>query len=78
MLILQGGRDYQVLASKDFEGWKTALQDKKNVTFKLYPQFNHLFVTGEGMSTPQEYLAERHVVQELIDDIVRWIGGAGK
>jgi alpha-beta hydrolase superfamily lysophospholipase len=35
ILILQGGRDYQVLPTKDFEGWKTALKSRENVSFKL-------------------------------------------
>jgi hypothetical protein len=73
MYILQGGRDYQILADKDFTGWKTSLQGKENVRFKLYPQLNHLFITGEGASTPQEYQVEGHVSQEVVDDLVAWL-----
>jgi alpha-beta hydrolase superfamily lysophospholipase len=76
MYILQGGRDYQILASKDFVGWKTALQGMENASFKLYPQLNHLFISGEGASTPQEYQAEGHVSQEVVDDIVVWLSYA--
>ena len=57
MLILQGGRDYQVTQA-DFEGWKKALAGHGNVTFKLYPSLNHLFMdVGEGShSVPSDYL----------------------
>ncbi|MCD1295773.1 hypothetical protein CUJ83_12265 [Methanocella sp. CWC-04] len=73
MLILQGGRDYQVTPEVDFEGWKAALAGKENVTLKLYPELNHLFFAGEGRSTPQEYDIEGHVDAEVVHDIARWI-----
>ena len=73
MLILQGERDYQVLAEKDFVGWQTALQDRLETWFKLYPDLNHLFMTGTGKSTPQEYDQPGHVSQEVIDDIVSYV-----
>jgi fermentation-respiration switch protein FrsA (DUF1100 family) len=73
MLILQGGRDYQVLAEKDFTGWQAALQGRSNVVFKLYPDLNHLFITGEGFSTPDEYSLPGHVSQQVIADIASWI-----
>jgi dienelactone hydrolase len=73
ILILQGGRDYQVLKTEDFEGWKSALSHKKNATFKLFPRLNHLFIAGEGKSTPQEYMVEGHVEKDVIDSIVQWI-----
>ena len=47
MLILQGERDYQVTKT-DFENWEKALKSHNNVTFKLYPNLNHLFMEGEG------------------------------
>jgi len=73
ILILQGGRDYQVLVKSDFEGWKSALSHKKNATFKLFPKLNHLFIAGEGKSTPQEYMVEGHVEKDVIDSIVQWM-----
>ena len=73
ILVLQGGRDYQVLESKDFKGWKDALNSRGNATFKLFPKLNHLFIAGEGKSSPQEYMVEGHVENEVIDSIVQWI-----
>lgn len=73
ILILQGERDYQVLKTKDFEGWKTALNHKKNATFKIFPKLNHLFIAGESKSNLQEYLIEGHVDEDVINFIVQWI-----
>jgi hypothetical protein len=72
MLILQGGRDYQVTV-KDFDGWKKALSLRKDVTFKFYPPLNHLFIEGAGKSTPAEYSRAGHVAKYVIDDIAAWI-----
>ncbi len=72
ILILQGGRDYQVTL-EDFDGWKKSLSAKDNVEFKLYPGNNHLMMTGKGASTPAEYQKVGHVDKSVIDDIVKWI-----
>ncbi len=72
MLILQGGRDYQV-TMKDFEGWKKGLDDRANVTYKVYPDLNHLFMEGQGKSKPEEYMQEGHVAGKVILDIAEWI-----
>lgn len=73
ILVLQGERDYQVLASTDFIAWKTALAGKSNVTFKSYPALNHLFISGEGASQPSEYEKPGKVSEEVIRDILNWI-----
>jgi dienelactone hydrolase len=72
MLILQGERDYQV-PMKDFALWKAALEDRKNVTFHSYPSLNHLFIAGEGKSTPAEYQKPGHVDLQVIKDVADWI-----
>jgi dienelactone hydrolase len=72
MLILQGERDYQVTMA-DFNGWKEALKDHKNVTFRSYTALNHLFITGEGKSKPAEYSQAGHVAVEVIDEISAWV-----
>ncbi len=46
LLILQGERDYQV-TMEDFRNWKTALNDNHQVTFKSYPDLNHLMIAGD-------------------------------
>jgi len=72
MLILQGGRDYHVLAEKDFTLWESSLAGKPNVNFNLYPDLNHLFITGVGKSTPEEYDNPRNVSQKVVEDIAAW------
>lgn len=72
LIILQGSRDYQVTL-EDFESWKNALDTRKNVVFKLYPDDNHLLIPGKGKCTPQEYLKVGHVDRTVIADIAEWI-----
>jgi dienelactone hydrolase len=74
LLILRGGRDYQSTAV-DFDRWKAALGTQPKVTFKLYPKLNHLFIAGEGKSTPEEYEQPGHVAETVVTDIAEWIGG---
>ncbi len=71
-LILQGERDYQVTMA-DFKRWKEALTDRRDVTLKSYPKLNHLFVAGEGKSTPAEYQKPGHVDQQVIEDVTAWV-----
>jgi dienelactone hydrolase len=73
VLILQGGRDYQVTPD-NFERWKADLGSRKNFTLKFYPELNHLFMAGKGKSTPAEYDQPGHVAEAVIDDIARWVG----
>jgi len=72
LFILQGGRDYQV-TQEDFQGWQQGLASRKQVTFQLYPRLNHLFIAGEGKSTPEEYLLFGHVETQVIGDLTNWI-----
>jgi hypothetical protein len=74
LLILQGGRDYQVTPAQ-FEDWKTGLGGSTRVTFKLYPELNHLFIVGKGKSSPSEYQKGGYVAEEVVSDIAEWILG---
>jgi hypothetical protein len=58
----------------DFNRWKEALGARPNVTFKLYPKLNHLFMAGEGKSTPDEYEEPGHVAEGVVADMAEWIG----
>jgi uncharacterized protein len=77
LLILQGERDYQVTMT-DFAAWKKGLAGKPNVTFKSYPKLDHLFLAGEGKSSPAEYEKPGHVDAAVVNDIAVWILGQGK
>jgi fermentation-respiration switch protein FrsA (DUF1100 family) len=72
MLILQGERDYQVTLG-DLQGWRDALDGHAGVTIKSYPTLNHLFLPGEGKSTPSEYGRAGHIPDFVLDDIADWI-----
>jgi dienelactone hydrolase len=72
MLILQGERDYQVTLI-DFQGWVDALSGRSDVLLKSYPDLNHLFISGAGQSTPEEYLTPDNVAAIVIDDVANWI-----
>lgn len=72
MLLLHGGRDYQV-TDKDLKLWRKHLAARKDVTFKRYPKLNHLFIPGEGPSRPAEYMTPGHIAPQVIEDIAHWI-----
>ena len=72
ILLLQGGRDYQV-AKTDFELWQRAMKDKANAKLVFFPDLNHLFITGKGMATPEEYSKPGTVAAEVIDQIATWV-----
>lgn len=73
MLILQGGRDFQVSPTLDFDRWKQALAGHANVTFHLYPGLGHLFRPAGKTGTVADYLQPGAVDPEVIGDIARWI-----
>jgi dienelactone hydrolase len=70
MLILQGGRDYQVTAADDLALWRAAVP---GATFRVYPALDHLFAPGEGPSSPAEYERPRHVDAQVVEDIAAWL-----
>ena len=72
ILIVQGERDYQV-TMEDFKGWKNSLSSRENIEFKTYPKLNHLFIEGEGKSTPDEYQKVGHVAETVVSDIATWV-----
>jgi dienelactone hydrolase len=77
MLILQGGRDFQVTSDGDFSAWQSAFAKRSNATLKLYPDLDHLFMFGTGPSLPAEYTKPGHVDAQVITDIAAWISAGG-
>jgi uncharacterized protein len=78
ILIVQGGRDFQVTTEGDFSAWQSAFAHRRNVTLKLYPDLNHLFMFGTGPSTPAEWSKPGHVDKQVITDVASWISAGGK
>jgi dienelactone hydrolase len=72
MLLLQGGRDFQVIDT-DWQLWKKTFPDNARVTLKHYPSLNHLGIAGQGAPNLQEYNTPGHVDTQLIDDVAAWI-----
>ena len=72
IFILQGGYDFQVTET-DFNLWKEALGSNTNVSFKLYPDFNHLFSQQEEKGTVLQYQKPGNVEQRTIEDLANWI-----
>ncbi len=72
VLVLQGGRDYQVTAP-EVEEWRRAVGPRPGLDVKVYPALNHLFIAGSGPSGPDEYKRGGHVAAEVLDDLARWM-----
>ncbi|GFF66464.1 hypothetical protein CNMCM8927_004850 [Aspergillus lentulus] len=73
VLVLQGARDYQVTVNEDYASFYAKFKDRQNMHFRLYEKLNHLFVPGEGKSTPAEYDIRGSVDVAVVDDIERWV-----
>ena len=73
MLVLQGGRDYQVTVDDDLARWKTGLTGHPDVMVRVYPADNHLFFPGSGPSSPAEYEPAQHVDPAVVADIAAWL-----
>lgn len=72
MLLLQGGRDFQVIDT-DWQLWRKAFADAPRATFHHYPALNHLGIAGEGPGSLDEYQLPGHVDVQLIADVAAWI-----
>ena len=76
ILIMQGEKDFQAKADKDFVAYQKLLSEKLNVDFKLYHNLNHAFVPsvyGDISKAKREYNVEQHIGEEVIKDIANWI-----
>lgn len=75
ILVLQGGRDYQVTMD-DHRLWTMTLAIKPHAQLKVYPKLNHILQEGDGKSTPTEYYNEaRPVPAYVAEDIAGFIRG---
>jgi alpha-beta hydrolase superfamily lysophospholipase len=73
-LVLQGGKDYQVSAERDFVFYQELAKKHRNIECVLYENLNHLFAPST-MEVPDgsEYMTPAHVDTRVTDDIIRWI-----
>ena len=81
VFIMQGEMDTQALADVDFTAFQEKLADRKNTTFKLYPNLNHCFVEALSQDITKiarEYGSERHIGDGVLDDIAGFVKGEAR
>jgi alpha-beta hydrolase superfamily lysophospholipase len=76
MFIGQGGRDYQVTTTDDLSRWQAGLHGRRDVTIRVYPDDNHFFFPGLGLSSPSELTTPQHVDPQVVSDIGDWLVNA--
>ena len=72
LLLLQGGRDIQVVDA-DWRLWQAAFANDPRASLHHYPALNHLGIAGEGPGNIAEYQQSGQVDATLIADIAAWI-----
>ncbi len=75
-LILQGEKDFQVLAEEDYKAFRELLKNRENTWFRLYPDLNHCFVEAiydDILKASKEYGTERHIGNDVMDDIAEFV-----
>jgi dienelactone hydrolase len=77
ILILQGGRDYQVTIKDDLERWRAGLAGRPNVVIRVYEADNHMFQAGSGAPTPAEYEPAQHVDPMVVTTVAEFVSGRG-
>lgn len=73
ILVVQGGRDYQVTVDDDLPAWRNHLAGRDDVTIRVYEADNHLLFPGNGPSTPAEYEPAQHVDPNIVTDVAEWL-----
>ncbi|MGH7778873.1 MAG: alpha/beta hydrolase family protein [Candidatus Binataceae bacterium] len=72
ILVLHGGRDYQV-TDIDIAMWQKALAGDPKANFKEFPGLNHLFIAGTGKPGPADYQIRSHVDERVISAVANFI-----
>jgi dienelactone hydrolase len=74
ILIMQGGRDFQVFADVDFQIFLDYTENMAHVTAILYENLNHLFMVAQtDYNDIREYLPIGNVYRRALNDVVEWI-----
>lgn len=73
MLLLQGGRDYQVTVADDLARWRAGLSHRRDITIRIHDADDHMFFPGQGPSTPAGYEPPQHVDPAVVTDITNWL-----
>lgn len=78
ILVMQGGRDYQVTVADDLSRWLKGLVGRDGVRVVRLPKANHLFIDGAGRPTPDEYAVPGHVNPKVAATIAAWIAATSR
>jgi alpha-beta hydrolase superfamily lysophospholipase len=76
VLILQGGLDRQVTAGQaDTLAEAMRAAGNEDVTVRIFPDLNHLFLVAPGDGSPVEYAAieDTGVPARVLDELERWL-----
>jgi pimeloyl-ACP methyl ester carboxylesterase len=75
VLALNGGKDVQVRAKENLEGFSTQLTRAGNKNFKtvLFPNLNHLFQNAKTGAITEYVDIEETVSPEVLDVMTKWI-----
>jgi uncharacterized protein len=71
ILVLQGGRDYQVIPSRNFDVLRQRLADRPGDRFILYPRLDHDFTPGSCPPRPEDLVGR--VAGKVVRDIARFV-----
>jgi hypothetical protein len=61
------------LVGANLARFEAALNGHANADVELMPRLNHLFMAGDGPSTPKDYEVPGHVGQEVIERIADFL-----
>ncbi len=76
VLVLQGGKDYQV-TRVDYGIWRRGLAGDKLAAFHFYPALSHLFMPVSGAPSPADYAVAGHVAASVVAQIAAWLRSRG-
>ncbi|WP_158583018.1 serine aminopeptidase domain-containing protein [Ureibacillus yapensis] len=73
LFVFQGGKDFQVPATQ-LEGWKSALKEREDVQYKLYPNMQHFLVdNAKATGSLADYNTPGNVPEQLVADLSQWV-----
>lgn len=72
LLLLQGGRDYQVTVSQDLQTWRQRLRGKTGYEERVFAELGHLFMPAGDPPGPKDYERAATVSAEVIEAIADW------
>ena len=75
VLVVQGGKDFQVTREEGIRAWQSALKERENTQYLHLPNMTHLLFDLEGPSAgiASDYAVPTPVSETLIDALSAWV-----